>query len=109
MDIIGGGGGAATDRPRKRKTAAEEVDEVEEEEVDEEEEEEEEEGVIPVAVVAGSKHGDGSIFKPDEHPLHELYHLHDTRESKCRMSSLPFLDRLIDVFMLIFTPNSLLK
>jgi hypothetical protein len=80
MDIIGGGGGAATDRPRKRKTAAEEVDE-----------EEEEEGVIPVAVVAGSKHGDGSIFKPDEHPLHELYHLHDTRESKCRMSSLPFL------------------
>jgi hypothetical protein len=100
MDIIGGGGGAATDRPRKRKTAAEEVDE---------EEEEEEEGVIPVAVVAGSKHGDGSIFKPDEHPLHELYHLHDTRESKCRMSSLPFLDRLIDVFMLIFTPNSLLK
>jgi hypothetical protein len=102
MDIIGGGGGAATDRPRKRKTAAEEVDE-------EEEEEEEEEGVIPVAVVAGSKHGDGSIFKPDEHPLHELYHLHDTRESKCRMSSLPFLGRLIDVFMLIFTPNSLLK
>jgi hypothetical protein len=100
MDIIGGGGGAATDRPRKRKTAAEEVDE---------EEEEEEEGVIPVAVVAGSKHGDGSIFKPDEHPLHELYHLHDTRESKCRMSSLPFLGRLIDVFMLIFTPNSLLK
>jgi hypothetical protein len=98
MDIIGGGGGAATDRPRKRKTAAEEVDE-----------EEEEEGVIPVAVVAGSKHGDGSIFKPDEHPLHELYHLHDTRESKCRMSSLPFLGRLIDVFMLIFTPNSLLK
>ncbi|PAN21856.1 hypothetical protein PAHAL_3G494900 [Panicum hallii] len=41
-----------------------------------------EEGAIAVELVEGSKHGDGSIFRPDEHPLHRLYHLHDTRETR---------------------------
>ena len=62
------------EHPRKRKAAAaEEEEDVYEHEV---------EGVIPAELVEGSKHGDGSIYRPDEHPLHRLYHLHDTRESK---------------------------
>ncbi|CAN6361812.1 unnamed protein product [Urochloa humidicola] len=69
MDI-GGGGGGAIEHPRKRK--AEEEDD----------NDDDDEGVIPAEVVEGSKHGDGSIFRPDDHPLHRYYHLHDTRETR---------------------------
>ncbi|CAN6357002.1 unnamed protein product [Urochloa humidicola] len=67
MDI---GGGGAIKHPRKWKAAEEEDDNYDDE------------GVIPAEVVEGSKHGDGSIFRPDEHPLHRYYHLHDTRETR---------------------------
>ena len=84
MEIGSGCGGGATEYPRKRKKAAAEEEEAVYDHEEEEEEvyEHEEEGVIPAELVEGSKHGDGSIFRPDEHPLHSLYHLHDTRESK---------------------------
>ena len=83
MEIGSGCGGGATEYPRKRKkAAAEEEEAVYDHEEEEEVYEHEEEGVIPAELVEGSKHGDGSIYRPDEHPLHRLYHLHDTRESK---------------------------
>jgi len=74
MEIGSGCGGGGAEHPRKRKKAAAEEKEAVYDH--------EEEGVIPAELVEGSKHGDGSIFRPDEHPLHSLYHLHDTRESK---------------------------
>ena len=82
MEIGSGCGGGATEHPRKRKKAAAEEKEAVYDHEEEEVYEHEEEGVIPAELVEGSKHGDGSIFRPDEHPLHSLYHLHDTRESK---------------------------
>ncbi|CAL4905141.1 unnamed protein product [Urochloa decumbens] len=67
MDI-----GGATDHPTKPKAV-------------EEDDDDDDEGVILAEVVEGSKHGDGSIFRPDEHPLlHRLYHLHDTRETRLK-------------------------
>ncbi|CAL4897818.1 unnamed protein product [Urochloa decumbens] len=68
MDI----GGGATEHPTKPKAVEEEDDD----------DNYDEEGVILVEVVEGSKHGDGSIFRPDKHPLHKFYHLHDTRETR---------------------------
>jgi hypothetical protein len=45
------------------------------------EDELEEEEVIPACVIEGSKHADGSIYRPDTHFFHRLYCLDDTRES----------------------------
>ncbi|CAL4891131.1 unnamed protein product [Urochloa decumbens] len=66
------GGGATTDRKRKAeegvlKPAAEDDD-----------------GVQQIDVVEGSKHSDGSIYRADAHPLHELFHLADTRETRLK-------------------------
>jgi hypothetical protein len=73
-----GGATAEASRDRKRKAVG----------VMEPTEEEEEDcggggGEKTVDVVEGSKHHDGSIYRADAHPLHELFHLADTRESKC--------------------------
>ncbi|KAF8692138.1 hypothetical protein HU200_039739 [Digitaria exilis] len=65
-------GGGATEHPRKRKAAA----------AEEVEDDGHEEGLISVEVVEGSKHSDGYIFRLDVHPLHEMYRLNDTRETR---------------------------
>ena len=80
MDI---GGGSSTEHPRKRKAATAEDADDEQKSVIPAEDDDEQKSVIPAEVVEGSKHEDGSIYRPDEHPLHSLYHLHDPRESKC--------------------------
>ncbi|CAN6343725.1 unnamed protein product [Urochloa humidicola] len=66
------GGGATTDRKRKAE------DGVKPAAVDDD-------GVInQIDVVEGSKHCDGSIYRADAHPLHELFHLADTRETRLK-------------------------
>lgn len=73
MEGSSGGGGAATNRGRRRKADGVEPLEDEDDVV----------VVKPVDVIEGSKHRDGSIFRADAHPLHELFCLADTSESKC--------------------------
>ncbi|TVU49101.1 hypothetical protein EJB05_00392, partial [Eragrostis curvula] len=46
------------------------------------EEDDDTDDLVDVDVVEGSKHGDGSIYQPDAHYLHRLYHLADTRETR---------------------------
>lgn len=43
--------------------------------------EEEDEDADLAAVIDGSKHRDGSIYRPEVHHLHRLYHLPDTSET----------------------------
>ncbi|CAN6352300.1 unnamed protein product [Urochloa humidicola] len=60
------GGDATTDRKRKAEEPAAE----------------DEDSVKQIDVVEGSKHRDGTIYMTDAHPLHELFHLADTRETR---------------------------
>ncbi|CAL4905260.1 unnamed protein product [Urochloa decumbens] len=64
-------GGATTDRKRKAEEGVKPA-------------EEDEDGVKQIDVVEGSKHSDGSIYRADAHPLHELFHLADTRETRLK-------------------------
>ncbi|CAL4897946.1 unnamed protein product [Urochloa decumbens] len=65
------GGGATTERKRKAEEAVK--PEAEDEDI-----------VKEIDVVEGSKHSDGSIYRADAHPLHELFHLADTRETRLK-------------------------
>ncbi|CAN6334912.1 unnamed protein product [Urochloa humidicola] len=64
------GGGATTDRKRKAEEGVKP--------------EADDDGVKQIDVVEGSKHRDGSIYMADAHPLHELFHLADTRETRLK-------------------------
>ncbi|CAN6299611.1 unnamed protein product [Urochloa humidicola] len=41
-------------------------------------------GCFATSMVEGSKHSDGSIYSIDAHPLHELFYLADTRETRLK-------------------------
>ncbi|CAN6356923.1 unnamed protein product [Urochloa humidicola] len=64
------GGGATTDRKRKAEEGVKP--------------EADDDGVKQIDVVEGNKHRDGSIYMADAHPLHELFHLADTRETRLK-------------------------
>ncbi|OEL36832.1 hypothetical protein BAE44_0002149 [Dichanthelium oligosanthes] len=71
----------AESQARKRKATEEAAMDDVLEDGEEDMEEEEEEGVNPVVVMEGSKHGDGSLYKPKVDVFRWLYSLEETGET----------------------------